>query len=175
MLQPGSSGDFLNTASLLQFFTTYTGYLSSIAEFLRFYWSLLKFYKAYVLLTYRVSCPTTTIINRYSLRSCNTSLLRPFSGKTLTTPGDRSFQAAAPKLWNERPKVNSGNYHSEAILVPRAFPYPAPAPARKEKTGTGGGVGKRPWERGCLRRWKLTFLRLLLIECVDWNITWLLT
>ena len=46
MLQPDSSGDFLNTASLLQFFTTYTGYLSSIAEFLRFHLSLLKFYKA---------------------------------------------------------------------------------------------------------------------------------
>ena len=40
---------------------------------------------------------------RYDLRSNDGLLLAPCRGKTLTTLGDRSFHAAAPKLWNDLP------------------------------------------------------------------------
>ena len=40
---------------------------------------------------------------RYDLRSNDGLLLAPCKGKTLTTLGDRSFHAAAPKLWNDLP------------------------------------------------------------------------
>ena len=38
---------------------------------------------------------------RYDFRSNDGLLLAPCRGKTLTTLGDRSFHAAAPKLWND--------------------------------------------------------------------------
>ena len=40
---------------------------------------------------------------RYDLRSNDGLLLAPCKGKTLTTLGDRSFHAAAPKPWNDLP------------------------------------------------------------------------
>ena len=40
---------------------------------------------------------------RYDFRSNDGLLLAPCRGKTLTTLGDRSFHAAAPKLWNDLP------------------------------------------------------------------------
>ena len=42
--------------------------------------------------------------NRYNLRSSSASVLKPLNLKTLPTLGDRAFQAAAPKLWNQLPK-----------------------------------------------------------------------
>jgi hypothetical protein len=38
--------------------------------------------------------------NKYNLRSHNSIVLVPPKGKFLATLGDRSFSAAAPKLWN---------------------------------------------------------------------------
>ena len=38
--------------------------------------------------------------NKYSLRSQNSIVLVPPKGNFLATQGDRSFNAAAPKLWN---------------------------------------------------------------------------
>ena len=68
-----------------------------------------------LLITFKVLhglCPTyleNTITlcnnNRYSLRSSDATLLKPLPFKTLATLGDRSFQAAAPKLWNELPRA----------------------------------------------------------------------
>ena len=40
---------------------------------------------------------------RYNLRSANSLLLVPASAKSKITLGDRSFKAAAPKLWNKLP------------------------------------------------------------------------
>ena len=40
---------------------------------------------------------------RYNLRSANSLLLAPASAKSKITLGDRSFKAAAPKLWNKLP------------------------------------------------------------------------
>ena len=40
---------------------------------------------------------------RYDFRSNDGLLLAPCRGKTLTTLGDRSFHAAAPKLWKDLP------------------------------------------------------------------------
>ena len=44
---------------------------------------------------------------RYDLRSNDGLLLAPCKGKTLTTLGDRSFHAAAPKPWNDLPGSSS--------------------------------------------------------------------
>ena len=40
---------------------------------------------------------------RYDLHSNDSLLLAPCRGKTLTTLSDRSFNVAAPKLWNDLP------------------------------------------------------------------------
>ena len=42
-------------------------------------------------------------IGRYDFHSKDGLLLAPCRGKTLSTLGDRSFHAAAPKLWNDLP------------------------------------------------------------------------
>ena len=41
----------------------------------------------------------------YNLRSTNELLLQPPRIKTLKTLGDRSFEAAAPALWNKLPRA----------------------------------------------------------------------
>ena len=41
--------------------------------------------------------------SHYSLRSNCSTLLKPPTGKMLATLGGRSFQAAAPQLWNALP------------------------------------------------------------------------
>ena len=65
---------------------------------------------------------------RYDLRSNDGLLLAPCRGKTLTTLGDRSFHAAAPKLWNDLPgsirNTQSLNKFKKAIktfLFAKAF------------------------------------------------------
>ena len=65
---------------------------------------------------------------RYDLRSNDGLLLAPCKGKTLTTLGDRSFHAAAPKLWNDLPgsirNTQSLNKFKKAIktfLFAKAF------------------------------------------------------
>ena len=65
---------------------------------------------------------------RYDFRSNDGLLLAPCRGKTLTTLGDRSFHAAAPKLWNDLPgsirNTQSLNKFKKAIktfLFARAF------------------------------------------------------
>ena len=42
-------------------------------------------------------------LSNYSLRSDGELLLSPPVVKTLSTLGDRTFAAAAPKLWNQLP------------------------------------------------------------------------
>ena len=65
---------------------------------------------------------------RYDFRSNDGLLLAPCRGKTLTTLGDRSFHAAAPKLWNDLPgsirNTQSLNKFKKAIktfLFAKAF------------------------------------------------------
>ena len=72
-----------------------------------------------LLITFKIlhdQCPTylrdhITLCNngrysrRYSLRSSERTLLKQTQFKTLKTLGDRSFSAAAPRLWNELPFV----------------------------------------------------------------------
>ena len=58
---------------------------------------------------------------RYDLRSNDGLLLAPCKGKKLTTLGDRSFHAAAPKLWNDLPgsirNTQSLNKFKKAIIT----------------------------------------------------------
>ena len=61
-----------------------------------------------ILITFKAPAYISELISvrdtrRYDFRSNDGLLLAPCRGKTLTTLGDRSFHAAAPKLWNDLP------------------------------------------------------------------------